>query len=124
MPAPTIAPNPYDVPVQINQAAKALLDKGKLMVAQAKIKARRHEFAERVATWPQNRIVEEIAKIDEAVKAHEQKIAECLRRRMILEDQLVVCASDEVFEAHMATESPGVAVVRVGVSGTDPNCPF
>jgi len=118
MPAPVIAPNPYDVPVQVDHAAKALLDKGKKQVAQAKIKARRQEFAERVATWSPSQIKEEMAKIDEAVQAHEQKIAECLRQRMILEDQLAVCGSDEDFAACLVSQP---------VSKPDPlecTCPF
>lgn len=87
-PPPMVAPNPYDQPVQVDPTAQALIDQGKEAVRQAKLKAKRQEFAERAAKWSAERIREEMVKIDEAVKAHEAKIAECLRQRMILEDQL------------------------------------
>lgn len=119
MPAPVIAPNPYDKPIVLDDAAKALLAKGKAQVAQAKIKARRQEFAERVATWSPSRIREEVDKIDEAVKAHEQKIAECLRQRMILEDQLAVCGSDADFSACLPKNQPAP-----DPKPASPTCPF
>lgn len=106
MPAPTIAPNPYDKPVAVDHHAKALLDKGKAQVARAKVKARRQEFAEKVATWSSARIREELNKIDEAVKVHEQQIAESLRQRMILEDQLAICGSDADFAACLPSTTP------------------
>jgi hypothetical protein len=122
MPAPVIAPNPYDVPVQLDHATKALLDQGKKQVAKAKVKARRQEFAERVATWSPARIKEELGKIDEAVQAHEQKIAECLRQRMILEDQLAACGSDEDFAACLASQPE--PKLKPEAKPEPPACPF
>ena len=128
MPKPTVAPNPYDQPVQVSPMAAHLLAAGQDQVAKAKVKAKRQAFAERAATWSSARIHEELDKIDEAVRAHEKKIAECLRQRMILEDQLVQ-AQD--------LPTPGVAVQEVPIShaqgpsqpmtpaSLDPNvCPF
>lgn len=114
MPQPTVAPNPY----KVDPSAQALIDRGKDQVKIAKIKARRQEFAERVAKWDAARIREEMDKIDEAVKAHEDKIAECLRQRMILEDQLAQLQSPVV--------RPGVQVVPAlnpSHPKSDP-CPF
>ena len=88
MPAPVIAANPYDTPVQVDPSSQALIANGKDQVARAKAKAKRQAFAERVAGWDAPRIREEMTKLDEAVAAHENKIEECLRQRMILEDQL------------------------------------
>jgi len=116
---PTVAPNPYDTPVKVDPNAQALIDRGKDQVAKARAKAKRQAFAERAATWTPERIREEMAKIDDAVKAHEGKIAECLRQRMILEQQLEV--------AEPAVVRPGVAAVQPTPAPTpepeDP-CPF
>ena len=100
MPAPVIAPNPYDVAFQPDQAAQQLLDQGKAQVAALRARVKRLEFAERASRWTPDRIQEEMDKIDSAVAVHEGRIAECLRQRMILEDQLA-----------QAVKAPGVGIV-------------
>lgn len=119
MPAAMVAPNPYDVPVTIDPSAQALIDKGKDMVKRAKLKAKRAEFAERVARWGAERIQEEIFKIDQAVLAHEEKIEECLRQRMILEDQLTQAQATVV---RPCTLNPSVPFTDED-GAADP-CPF
>lgn len=124
MPSPIVAPNPYDVPVQISTAAKHLLAQGKNQVDQAKAKAKRLAFAERAAQWSPSRIHEELDKIDEAVKAQEHKIAECLRQRMILEDQLAQSLGPVALSEVSANE-PTPVPMTPGVITPDPNaCPF
>jgi hypothetical protein len=61
-----------------------------------------------------------MAKIDEAVQAHEQKIAESLRQRMILEDQLAACGSDEDFAACLASQPEPQPEAKPD----PPDCPF
>jgi len=116
MPKP-VAPNPYDVPVVLDQAAKALLAQGQDQVRRAKILAKRQEFAERVAKWSPDRIREELKHIAEAVAAHEEKIAECMRQQMILEDQLTQVLNPPI------PQHPGAAPPLKPALTKNP-CPF
>jgi hypothetical protein len=114
MPAAMVAPNPYDVPVKIDPSAQALIDKGKTHVKAARARAKRAEFAERASRWDADRIREEMGKINDAIKGHEDKIAECLRQMMILEDQLAILTAPVV--------QPGSAIQKVAT--LNPSQPF